>query len=142
VERVVEPAAIPIVNRLAEECIESVYDIILRQRTAGPLERSFLSVQNPLDLEPWQSLAASNTPGALPSGIPVFLSHGADDNLVRPEVTKDYMTGLCLAGSNVQMVFLPGVNHGFIARDSARAAVDWMADRFGNLPAPNQCSNL
>ena len=138
-ERVVEPAAIPIVNRLAEECIESIYDLVLRQRTARPLEQSFLSVQDPLDLEPWRSLAASNTPGVLPSEIPIFLSQGADDNLVRPAVTKDYMNELCRAGSRVRMFLLPGVNHGFIARDSAGFAVEWMTDRFTSAPAPNDC---
>ena len=30
---------------------------------------------------------------------------------------------------------LPGVNHGFIGRDSAGAAVKWMADRFRKASA-------
>jgi hypothetical protein len=34
---------------------------------------------------------------------------------------------------------MPGVGHGFIARDSAAAAIDWMADRFAGLRAPNDC---
>ncbi len=138
-ERVIEPAAIPIVNRLAEECIESIYDLVIRQRTARPLEQSFLSVANPVELEPWRSLAASNTPGTLPSRIPVFLSQGGDDKLVRPEVTKDYMRALCRAGSKVRMVVLPDANHGFIGRDSATAAVDWIAERFADARAPNDC---
>jgi acetyl esterase/lipase len=138
-ERVLQPAAIPTVNLLAEECIESAFDIVLRQRTAQSLVKTFLSVPNPLDLEPWRSLAADNTPGVLPSGIPVFLSQGTDDNLVRSEVTRDYMGQLCRAGSSVSMVMLPGVNHGFIGRDSAGAAVDWMADRFAGKRPPNDC---
>jgi len=140
IERAVVPAAIPTVNRLAEECIESVYDLVLRQKTARPLEASFLSIENPAAVEPWRSLAAENTPGILPSNIPIFLSQGVDDKLVRPEVTKDYMGRLCRAGSRVRMVLLPGVNHGFIARDSADAAVDWMADRFAGAVAPNDCN--
>jgi acetyl esterase/lipase len=140
IERAVEPAAMPIVNRLAEECIESIYDLVLRQRTARPLAETFLSIKNPADVEPWRSLAASNTPGVLPSGIPIFLSQGTDDNLVRPEVTKDYVSKLCRAGSSVRMVWYPGVNHGFVARDSAGAAIAWVADRFAGAPAPNDCS--
>jgi len=138
-ERVVEPGAISVVNHLAEECIESIYDLVLRQRVARSLEQSFLTVQNPVAVEPWRSLAASNTPGALPSGIPIFLAQGTGDNLVLPAVTKDYMSELCRAGSSVRMVSLPDVNHGFIARDSAAAAVDWMADRFAGKSAPNDC---
>jgi acetyl esterase/lipase len=138
-QRVVEAAAIPVVNKLAEECIESPYDLVVRQRTASSLKQTFLSVPNPLDLEPWRSLAARNTPGVLPRDIPVFLSQGEDDKLVRPNVTKDYMRQLCDAGSSVQLVMLPGVSHGFIGRDSASRAVAWLSDRFAGARAPSDC---
>jgi acetyl esterase/lipase len=137
--RVLTPAAIPIVDLLAQGCIESIFDIILRERETHSLVRSFLSVPNPLDLEPWKRLAAENTPGTLPRDIPVFLSQGADDRLVRPPVTKAYMESLCGAGSSVHMVVVPKVNHAFIGRDSAAAAVDWMADRFAGEQPPTDC---
>ncbi len=139
IERAVEPAAIPVVNRLAGECIESIYDMIVRQRTARPLAETFLSIANPADVEPWRSLAANNTPGPLPAGVPIFLSQGTDDNLVRPAVTRDYVSTLCKAGSRVRTLWMPGVNHGFIARDSAGAAVEWMSSRFAGQKAPNDC---
>jgi acetyl esterase/lipase len=141
-ERVVAKAAIPVVNRLAEECIESIYDLVIRQRVAGSLVKTFLSVPNPLDVEPWRSLAASNTPGVLPSNVPIFLSQGEDDKLVRPNVTRDYMGKLCDTGSHVRLVMLPGVNHGFIGRDSATRAVDWIGDRFADAPPPTDCNRL
>jgi acetyl esterase/lipase len=137
--RVLTPAAIPVVDLLAQDCIESIFDIILREREGRSLVRSFLSVPNPLDLEPWKTLAADNTPGALPRDIPVFLSQGADDKLVRPQVTTHYMEQLCNAGGTVHMLVLPGVNHAFIGRDSATAAVDWIAERFAGTPAPSDC---
>jgi acetyl esterase/lipase len=139
-QRVVEGEAIPVVNQLAEECIESPVDLVERQRTDSSLKKTFLSVPNPLDLEPWRSLAARNTPGVLPSDIPVFLSQGEDDKLVRPNVTKDYMRQLCDAGSSVQLVIVPGVSHGFIAQDSASRAVAWMSDRFAGARAPTDCA--
>jgi acetyl esterase/lipase len=137
---VLKPAAIPVVDLLAEECIESIYDFFLRQRTARPLVTAFLSVPNPLALEPWRSLAADNTPGVLPNDIPVFLAQGTGDNLVRPAVTANYMNRLCQAGSRVRMLSLPGVGHAFIGRDSASRAVAWMSDRFAGAAAPNDCS--
>jgi acetyl esterase/lipase len=140
-ERVVEPAAVPVVNLLVGECLESIYDFLVRRKPSQLLAQSFLSVRNPVELEPWRSLATSNTPGVLPGDIPVFLSQGADDNLVRPDVTRDYMRGLCRAGSKVRMLLLPKINHGFIGRDSAGAAVDWMADRFAGAPAPDDCGH-
>ena len=80
-----------------------------------------------------------NAPGALPPDIPVFLSQGDADKLVRPAVTADYMRRLCHNGSSVRMIVLPGVGHGLLARDSANAAVAWIADRFAGAPAPSDC---
>jgi acetyl esterase/lipase len=137
--QVVQPVAIPVVNRLAEECIESIYDILVRRDTSKPLEQAFLSVSNPVDLEPWRSLAARNTPGPLPRHVPVFLAQGEKDGLVRPQITFDYMQRLCRAGSRVRLLVVPNANHGFIGRDSAEAAVEWMAARFAGAPAPSDC---
>jgi acetyl esterase/lipase len=136
---VIAPAAIPAVDRLATECIESIFDILVRDRTSKPLAQEFLTVANPAVVEPWRSLLARNTPGALPSAIPVFLAQGSTDGLVRPAVTRTYMRRLCRAGSRVRMLVMPNVNHGFAGRDSASAAVGWMADRFAGRAAPDDC---
>jgi alpha-beta hydrolase superfamily lysophospholipase len=139
IEKVVTPQAIPAVNRLAKACIESLYDILVRRQLSKPLERSFLSVKNPLDLEPWRGLAAANTPRTLEPDIPLFIAQGTADQLVRPAVTKDYVARSCRAGERVRFVSLPGVGHGFAARDAASAAVAWMAGRFAGEAAPSDC---
>jgi acetyl esterase/lipase len=141
IDQVVVPAAMPTIDQLAEECLESIYDFVVRQRTGRPLATTFLSVKNVTVLEPWRSLLASNTPGVLPSDLPVFLAQGSADGLVKPDVTRRYMAGLCRAGSKVRMLVLPGVSHGFAAADSADAAVAWMADRFAGKPAPTDCAD-
>lgn len=43
------------------------------------------------------------------------------------------------ADDKVAVMWVPGVGHGFVARDSADAAVDWMMDRFAGRPAPDDC---
>jgi acetyl esterase/lipase len=139
IDRVLDPIAAPTIDRLAGECIESVYDLILRSRTAAPLARAFLSVSNFYTTEPWRSLIESNTPGPLPAKLPLFLAQGGADELVRPQVTQDYMNRQCDAGGKVRMLFLPNANHGVIARDAAPSAVDWVADRFAGSPAPIDC---
>jgi dipeptidyl aminopeptidase/acylaminoacyl peptidase len=45
----------------------------------------------------------------------------------------------CAAGGKVRMLILPNSNHGFIGRNAAAAAVDWIADRFAGDPAPSDC---
>lgn len=139
IDSVVAPEAMPTVDRLATECIESLFDIIERDRTSGPLAKEFLTVKNPARTQPWQSLLARNTPGTLPRSIPVFLAQGTTDGLVRPQVTMSYMQRLCRAGSRVQMLVMPNVSHGFAGRDSAAAAVSWMADRFAGRAPPSDC---
>jgi alpha-beta hydrolase superfamily lysophospholipase len=138
-DSVVAAAAMPTVDRLATECIESVFDIILRDRTSGPLAREFLTVANPATHEPWKSLLAKNTPGVLPPQVPVFLAQGTSDGLVRSPVTAAYMRKLCNNGSRVRMLMMPNVSHGFAGRDAADDAVNWIADRFAGQPVPNDC---
>jgi acetyl esterase/lipase len=138
-DSVVAPTVMPVVDRLAEECIESPFDIWARGRTAAPLAQEFLTVKNPADIEPWQSLLRRNTPRELPPALPVFLAQGTIDELVRPQVTWTYKDRLCSAGSKVRLVMLRGVGHGLAAAKSADAAVAWMADRFAGRPAPSDC---
>ena len=141
INKVVVPEAIPTVDRLADECIESIFDIMERRRTEKPLEQHFLSVPNIALVEPWKTLAMRNTPGPLPQNIPLFLAQGTIDNLVRPDVTRAYFQQQCKAGGKVRMVWLPNEGHGFAGRDSANAAVDWMMGRFAGEPVPDDCGS-
>jgi acetyl esterase/lipase len=140
-DSVVALAVMPVVDRLAEECIESPFDILARARTAAPLAQEFLTVKNPAEIEPWQSLLSRNSPGELPPTLPVLLAQGTDDGLVRPLVTWNYMGRLCGAGSKVRLIMLPGVSHGLAAAKSADAAVAWIADRFAGRPVPSDCKS-
>jgi pimeloyl-ACP methyl ester carboxylesterase len=142
IDKVVLPEAMPAVDRLADECIESIFDILARRQTEKPLEQHFLSVPNIATVEPWRSLAAHNTPGPLPAGIPLFLAQGTTDNVVASDVTRAYMQQQCKAGGDVTMMWVPGVGHGFVARDSANAAVAWMMNRFAGQPAPSDCGKM
>jgi acetyl esterase/lipase len=139
IQNVIEPAAMPVVDLLANQCIEGAFDLYVREKMSAPLARTFLSVKNPATIEPWRSLLAQNTAGDVPPDIPVFLSQGSSDGLVRPQVTQAYKERLCKAGSKVRMLVMQGVNHGFIGYDSADAAADWMADRFRGSAPPNDC---
>jgi pimeloyl-ACP methyl ester carboxylesterase len=141
IDKVVDPRAMPAVDRLAHECIEGPFDLIARQRTEKPLEQHFLVVEGPASIEPWRSLLEKNTPGALPPDVPVFLAQGTTDQIIRPDVTRDYMGKLCKAGSKVKLMMLPNIGHGRTAQASTIAAVDWVTDRFAGEAPPNDCAN-
>jgi pimeloyl-ACP methyl ester carboxylesterase len=138
-DKVVDSRAMAAIDRLAQECIEGPFDLIVRRRTERPLEQYFLTVDHPAEVEPWRSLLVNNTPGTLPPEIPVFLAQGTNDLIVRPTVTQGYATTLCKAGSKVRMLSLPNVGHGAAARVGAPAGVEWMMARFGGEPPPDDC---
>jgi acetyl esterase/lipase len=140
--RVVAPAAVPAIDRLAGLCIERIFDVFRRRGPSHTLAQGFLSVKDLAQEEPWRTLLAENTPGKLAPDIPIFLAQGTTDNLVRPAVTRDYAAMLCKAGSVVALDWLPNVGHAFAGRDSADAAVAWMADRFEGASAPSDCGRL
>ena len=141
ISKIVDPRAIPVMDRLAHECIEGPFDLVARQRTEKPLEQHFLTVEGPASIEPWHSLLEKNTPGALPPEIPVFLAQGTTDRIIRPDVTRDYMGKLCTAGSEVRMLMMPNIGHGRAAQASTMQAVNWITDRFAGEAPPNDCGN-
>lgn len=139
IDNVVDPRAMPAIDRLAQECIEGPFDLIVRQRTGRPLEQYFLMVQDPTKAEPWRSLLEQNSTGVLSPEIPIFLAQGTSDQIIQPAVTQAYMDRLCKAGSKVRMIMLPGIGHGRAAQASTMAAVNWMTDRFARKTPPDDC---
>src|SRR6201996_1761066 len=139
ISRIVNPSAMPAIDRLAHECIEGPFDLIARQRTEKPLEQHFLEVEAPSQVEPWRSLLAKNSPGPLPPDLPVFLAQGSNDEIIRPDVTRNYMGGLCKAGSKVRFVALPGIGHGRAAQARTREVVEVIAARLTGSAPPNDC---
>jgi pimeloyl-ACP methyl ester carboxylesterase len=138
-DRIVDARAVPVINRLAQECLEGPFDLIVRARTEKPLGQYFLTAKGPAAIEPWHSLLVKNTPGTLLPEIPVFVAQGARDQIVRPTITQAYVALLCGARNKVKMLTLPNIGHGRAAQASALAAVDWITDRFAGTPPPDDC---
>ena len=139
-DNVVDADMMESINRIANNCVESLIDVVLLRFAERPLQRTFLKVDDLTKVEPWRSLMAQNTPPPSSGGAPVFLAQGTADSVVHPAITERYMAALCGRGIPVAFVLMPGVIHAFAARQSATAAVAWMADRFNGAPAPSSCS--
>jgi acetyl esterase/lipase len=137
----VKPEAMPVVDTLAGECIERWFDVFRRLKPTRALGKGFMRADDLASLEPWRDLLAINSPGPLPRSIPVFLAQGTTDKVVRPDVTLAYANRLCRHGNKVVFDSLPNVGHLFAARDSARSAIGWIADRFAGKPAQTDCGS-
>lgn len=123
---------------VAHDCIQSIAEMLKIEQVTEGLPGSFLTA-NPTKIEPWMSIMTRNSPGGAPAGAPVFIAQGTADEIVRPRITKRFADHLCLAGTQVHMVLIEGVSHSFAGMDSARTAVDWMADRFRGRAPPSDC---
>ncbi len=140
-ERVVAAADIPSVQLLAHQCFDPPLDSNIQPSAKSLPTATYRMVRGLAATEPWKSLYVQNTPGALPADVPVFLAQGSADTTIPPSLTVSYRQRLCRAGDTVHMVVMPGVDHRFIARDAASAAVEWISDRFAGRSAPNDCEN-
>lgn len=140
--KIVDPAAVPVIDALSADCIESVRDIWLRRAPTRELQRHFLTDEQFGKRQPWRGLLARNTPGLTPARLPLYLAQGSKDTLVRPEVTRAYAATLCRAGRRVRFDLLDGVGHIPAAQDSAASAVAWMAARFAGETPPSDCTML
>lgn len=138
-DNIVKPAAVPTVDTLAGGCIETIFDLLERRIEERPLSKEFLTVTDLGAAQPWNEILKRNVPGVLPRDIPTFIAQGLADNIVRPDVTVSYVRSLCNNGGSVDFIALPKIGHGFIARDTAQQAVDWIAGRFTGAMAPNTC---
>lgn len=136
---IVDPTALPLMDQLAAQCLESIIDILPRQSIGKALMQRFLLVDDVTDRQPWRRLLAENNVPALSRGMPVFLSQGTADTTVRSDVTLAYMGRLCASRNPVRMLLLSNVGHAFVARDSASAAVAWIGGRFAGQPPPSDC---
>lgn len=126
-------------ERVARDCIESVPEFLAIDKAEKPLGRMKFLKADPTKVEPWRSIMLKNSPGQRPPGAPVFIAQGTADTTVRPSITKRYAEALCKKGARVSYNVLPGVTHTFAAKDSARATLAWIDDRFRGAPAPSSC---
>ncbi len=135
----VDPAAMPVFEQLAHDCIELIAEFAAIENAEKPLNREQFLKANPTLIEPWRGIMQKNTPGEAPAGAPVFIAQGTADTTVRPEITKQFGEVLCKQGTRVDYVLLPGVSHTFAAKESVGRALAWMTERFRGAPAPSVC---
>ncbi len=137
-DQIVTPAARPVVNRIAENCIQNPAQILASVPAASALNVTFLS-NPPWDTEPWRAILADNTPGDARTDTPILITQGEADPVVSPAVQQQFVDRLCQTGATVDYRTYPGVGHVTVAHDTAPDVTQWIADRFAGMPAPSSC---
>ena len=100
---------------------------------ATPLIGRFVA-EDPTQVEPWATFLEENTPGAERIEVPVLVTQGLKDQLVRPETTDSLVQRLCAVGDEVQYRTYPGADHGTVAYRTVPLLIPWLRARVAGEP--------
>ncbi|MCA6094615.1 lipase family protein [Streptomyces sp. SCA3-4] len=107
---------------------------------AGLFKRiSDVTVSNPLNAPDWQRALRASTLGTHAPRHPVYLYHGAIDELIPYAVGKQLRADWCAKGANVHWKSLPLGGHILGVITESIPAANWLADRFAGEPASGNC---
>jgi acetyl esterase/lipase len=141
IEQLLTLPARPIVRRIARTCIGIDRNATIAVALTGELLRITYLRASPWDTEPWKSLIARNSPGAGRTGVPMLITQGEADRLIRPAITRSFVERLCAQGETVAYRAFPGVDHLHAGPETAAFVAAWVADRFTGEPAPSTCAS-
>ncbi len=135
---IVDEQAIPVIDRLAEQCIQDQNQMIALFPEAELLKIRFLDA-SPWDVEPWATIIADNTPGAGSIDAAVLIAQGADDPLVVPSVQQAFVDGWCRRGQPIEYLIVEDVGHLDAGRAVGADVAVWAAARFAGEPWKPTC---
>ena len=130
---------IEIMEHIDRTCIDSLSGKLDALAAEQDLGKQYLNY-DPSARQPWRGLLADNNPSYALITAPAFIAQGADDTLVRPEVTAGFVDALCRSDRSVFYLTMPKTDHGAIANRSATQAVGWMDERFRGVRAGGNCT--
>ena len=104
------------------------------------LKARFLSA-NPEDVPGWSTHLGENSPALTDAlTMPVLISQGEIDTLVRPDVTQSYFDAQCKAGAQVELDSYPAIGHVDIRPVAPPHILPWIEDRFAGKPVSPGCT--
>jgi len=95
--------------------------------------------RHPWNAQPWKGLLRRNSPGARAIPVPVIVTQGAEDRLVRPRLTARFVRRLCGLGTTVQYRPSRRVAHVDVGEKTAPYVSKWIVGRFAGRSARSTC---
>ena len=126
-EDVLTPKALAAVEVIETGCIDDILDTY-----AGPAAET-LRLERMLQ-PPWPALLDENTPGRLPTPVPIFVGQGEADPLVVPELTDALVARLCTVGDDVTYRRYPGQSHSGVVEASEDDVLEWVGNVVAGRP--------
>jgi cephalosporin-C deacetylase-like acetyl esterase len=88
----------------------------------------------------WAPHFTANAPGAAVIGVPVLVSQGLTDTIVRPDTTTAYVDQQCKAGATITFNTYVGEDHFGVRTASAPTVIAWLEQRLAGATAPTGCT--
>ena len=136
---VVHAIARPVVSDIAGLCVATTPEGLSAAPDVVALEARFMSA-DPSTAPGWRELLAENSAGDASTTIPLLVTQGLTDTLVRPPVTQEYVDAQCARGVPLDFRTYAGVDHFALRTAAAPDVVDWLLDRLDGGAAPSGCS--
>jgi uncharacterized membrane protein HdeD (DUF308 family)/acetyl esterase/lipase len=135
---IIDPAVLPIVERLADACVATGPEAVALLTDAELLQLGFL-VSPIWQTEPWASRIAENTPGAERIDAPLLIVQGTDDVLIRADIQRRFVSRLCESGQQLEYREFTGVGHLGVDDTADDYVVEWLTERLTSPPTINTC---
>ena len=90
-----------------------------------PLVGRFVT-SNPGSVQPWATLLAENSAGAVAFTAPLFVAQGLDDTLVLPTATEGFVAHEESLGMDVQFHPIASADHGTVAYLALPGLMNWL----------------
>jgi len=129
VNQVLTDAAAADLPQLEELCISEVNALFDR-----PVSDSLRT--SPRELPGWSGRLEESRAGQRPTGAPVLVIQGDQDDIIDPADTTTLVANYCRLGERVSYVVRRGENHGILR---GTEILPWLRDRQAGLPAPSSC---
>jgi hypothetical protein len=94
---------------------------------------------NPTTNSAWHPHFVANSPATTIRGTPLLVAQGLIDDLVRPEVTEEYVDRQCQDGADVTLRTYPKAGHFSLRTIAAPDVADWMLARLDGQPTTSNC---
>jgi alpha-beta hydrolase superfamily lysophospholipase len=127
-----------LIDQVSKNCVDDLGSQIDAAAAQKGLDKQFLRA-DPARVPPWRDLMVQNSLYALGSRAPALIIQGGADDIVKPEVTTQFVRGACKAGASVQYVTLKGKGHSGAMEAGHTQAVTWLAQRLAGQPARSNC---
>jgi hypothetical protein len=102
-----------------------------------PVDR--VIAKNPSEVPPFPDIFVKDTPGAVPTKVPMLVYQGLSDDVVYKVFTDQYVQKVCGLGNTVDYKTFTGKDHYEENEAAEKDVLEWMQARLAALPAPTTC---